>query len=354
MNILILTGKFGFGHTSAANSIKEKLLLEHPEYNVQVIDFIEYLFPIISKVIYGTFNFLVNKCCALYNFLNKIGSKNSNAPLKSFIVRKIDRLLIDNEIDMCISVFPVCSQYISAYKRSRKSKVILNTCVTDVDVHEEWISDETNLYFVASEKTKANLVDKGVDSDKIVISGIPVKNSFNCEKDIKIKKNILIMGGGLGLIPSIDEFLCDLDSNDNFTVNVIVGNNQKMYDKISNKYKNVNVVGFTNEVYKYMKEADLIVTKAGGVTMFEAIVSETPLFIIKPFLKQELGNALYIEDNNIGEVVWDKSKSISNDIIRLIEDKEQREKMISNMRNIKMSFENTSYASFTKREEVEL
>ncbi|MDE5889320.1 MAG: hypothetical protein K2H20_04805, partial [Bacilli bacterium] len=184
MNILILTGKFGFGHTSAAISIKEKIKQEHPNYNVQIIDFIEYLFPVISKGIYGTFNFLVNKCCALYNFLNKIGSKNGSAPLKSFIVKKIDRLLIENNIDTVISVFPVCSQYISAYKKMRKSNIVLNTCITDVDVHEEWISDETNLYFVAVEMTKYNLINMGVDSEKIVISGIPVKNSFNCNKDI--------------------------------------------------------------------------------------------------------------------------------------------------------------------------
>lgn len=352
MNVLILTGKFGFGHTSAANSIKEKILLENPDYNVQIIDFIEYLFPLISKVIYGTFNFLVNKCCMLYNFLNKIGSKNSNAPLKSFFVEKIDRLLLENKIDMVISVFPVCSQYISAYKKMRNSNVILNTCVTDVDVHEEWISDETNLYFVACEKTKNNLIDKGVTENKIIISGIPVKQNFKFEKEVKNKHNILIMGGGLGLIPSIDEFLSDLDETENFTINVIVGNNQKMYDKLSNKYKNINVIGFTNEVYKYMREADLIVTKAGGVTMFEAIVSETPIFVIKPFLKQELGNALYIEDNKIGEVVWEKNSSISASIINLINDNNKRLEMISNMKKIKESFEDISFTTFSKGGEL--
>lgn len=348
MGILILTAKFGYGHTSAAYSIKEKILLENSNYNVEIIDFIEYLFPNTSKIIYGIFNFLVNKCCTLYNFLNKIASKNSKAPLKSFIVRKIDKLLNDNSIDMCISVFPICSQYISAYKTLKKSNTILNTCITDIDVSKEWISNETNLYFVASEKTKANLINMGVEQEKIVVSGIPVKRKFNCKKDLKIKKNILIMGGGLGLIPSIDEFLTDLDNNDSFTINVLMGNNKKMYDKISNKYKNVNVIGFTNEVYKYMKEADLIVTKAGGVTMFEAIASRTPLFIIKPFLKQEIGNALFIENNNIGKVVWNKSRSLSSDILKLIENKEKRLEMINNMQKIKMNLETTSFVSLKK------
>lgn len=348
MKILILTAKFGYGHTSAAYSIKEKILLENSDYNVEVIDFIEYLFPKTSKIIYGIFNFLVNKCCTLYNFLNKIASKNSKAPLKSFIVRKIEKLLNDNNVDMCISVFPICSQYISAYKTLKKSKIILNTCITDIDVCKEWISNETNLYFVASEKTKDNLINMGISKEKIIVSGIPVKRKFNCKKDLKTKKNILIMGGGLGLIPTIDDFLNALDSNKSFTINVIVGNNQKLYDKISKKYKNINVIGFTDEVYKYMKEASLIVTKAGGVTMFEAIEEETPLFIIKPFLKQEIGNALFIENNNIGKVVWDKNNSLTSDILRLIENKEQRLEMINNMQKIKMDLENTSYASLKK------
>ncbi len=78
MNILILTGNFGFGHNSAAKAIKEKLLLENPDYNVEIIDFIEYLFPTLNKFIYGGFNFLVDKCQALYNFFNKISSKKHN------------------------------------------------------------------------------------------------------------------------------------------------------------------------------------------------------------------------------------------------------------------------------------
>lgn len=36
-----------------------------------------------------------------------------------------------------------------------------------------------------------------------------------------------------------------------------------------------------------MKRAELIVTKLGGITLFEAINSKTPIYVLCPFLSQE-------------------------------------------------------------------
>lgn len=351
MNILILTGKFGFGHNSAAASIKEKILLENPTYNVKIIDFIEYMFPILNKYIYGIFNFLVDKCHALYNCLNKISSKKANAPLKKVIVKKIDDLIYENNTDLIISVFPACSQYISAYKRMVNNDIILNTCITDIDVNEEWISNETNMYFVASNKTKEILLKKGVSENKIVVSGIPVKSSFKPNHRLNKKKNILIMGGGLGLIPNINELLDNIENNPSIQVNIIVGNNQKLKEELSSKYKKINIIGFTNQVSSYMKKADLIVTKAGGITMFEAIHSETPLFVIKPFLTQEVGNAEFIDSNNIGKVIWNKKVSITKEILTLLNNEIELKTMSNQMKNLKAQLVDIPYTTIPERKE---
>lgn len=345
MNVLILTSKFGYGHISAANSIMEKIKKENPNYNILIIDLIEYLFPNISKLIYKSFNFLVDKCCTLYNFLNRIGSKNSKAPLRNIIIKKIDKLLFENNIDMIISVFPVCSAYISTYKKTKKSNIILKTCITDIEPNKEWVNDETDMYFVASLKTKNKLIDMGVPKKKIIVSGIPVSDNFITTKDGHASRNVLIMGGGLGLIPNIKDFLLELEKQENLKINVIVGNNKKLYSHLSQKYENINIIGFTKEVSKYMKEADLIVTKSGGITMFEAINSETPLLVLKPFLNQEIGNALFIENNKIGEVLVSNDKLIAEEVLKLIDNNQTRLKMIDNMQKIKKSFEQFSFTS---------
>ena len=87
-----------------------------------------------------------------------------------------------------------------------------------------------------------------------------------------------------------------------------------------------------------MQRADLIITKAGGITTFEAIATKTPLYIIKPFLEQEFGNAKYIEDHNIGRVLWDTYADEAEDILQLLRHDRLLETMKKNMQEIGKGF----------------
>lgn len=71
MNILILTGKFGMGHYSAAEAIKQEIEENYKDINVniKIIDIIDYLFPAISSYVYKSFDTLVSKWANLYNFI---------------------------------------------------------------------------------------------------------------------------------------------------------------------------------------------------------------------------------------------------------------------------------------------
>ncbi len=343
MNILILTGKFGMGHFSAAKAIEEKILSEHPDFNVTVIDLLEYMFPRFGKMAYRMFNFLVNKCPLIYNVFGGLAARGNNAPFKKIIARKVNCLLKKHCTDVVISTLPLCSQYVATYKKIYHSNIILNTFITDVSIHDEWINKYTDLYFVPSGKTKDYLLSRKVDKDKIVVSGIPIKASFIAKSKYLKEKRVLIMGGGLGLIPSVDVFLDVLSHLKNVKVTLIVGKNEKMFHKYNHKYQNVLVIGFTNEVAKYMKDADLIITKAGGITLFEAIQSETPLLIITPFLNQEIGNAKYIQEKGIGKVIWHKSDDLFVDVIRFLKDETVLKEIRHNMRIIKAKMDKRSY-----------
>ena len=69
------------------------------------------------------------------------------------------------------------------------------------------------------------------------------------------------------------------------------------------------------------------------------MAARTPLYIIKPFLEQEYGNARYIEEHNIGRVVWNEQTDEAEDIIRFLENDDLREVMKANMKTITQSFE---------------
>ena len=65
---------------------------------------------------------------------------------------------------------------------------------------------------------------------------------------------------------------------------------------------------YKRQVYRYMEKADLIVTKPGGITLFESIFAELPLATIAPTLMQEIHNAEFIEANAIGRVISSEPK----------------------------------------------
>lgn len=340
MNILILTGRFGMGHIKAAEAIKEQIEKENPGSNVVTVDFIEYMFPAISKGIYKGFNFLVSRCSGLYNAINKAAGKNSGVPMKLTFTRRIDRLIDTYQADAIVVAFPVCSQYISSYKRMRRSNIPLYTYITDITAHEEWIAPGTDKYFVGDITTKNALLSKGVSEDKIVISGIPVRQCFYRDYQEKnaSRKEILIMGGGLGLLPSSEDFLQKLIKRDDISLTVITGKNEKLRKDLAAKFPQAEVIGYTDKVHEYMQRADLLITKAGGITTFEAIAAKTPLYVIKPFLEQEYGNAKYIEGHNIGRVLWDEGADEAEDILSLIENRGLLTSMKKNMAKISEEF----------------
>ena len=340
MNIIILTGRFGMGHIKAAEAIKEQLEAENPNTSVEIIDFIDYMFPALSKGIYKTFNFMVSRCSGLYNAINKAAGKNSGVPMKLTFIRRIDKLIKEHHADAIVVAFPVCSQYISSYKRMRRCQIPLYTYITDITAHEEWIAPGTDKYFVGDESTKNALLSKGVSGDRVVVSGIPVRRCFFQESEEQNGcREILIMGGGLGLIPSSEEFLQKLSRQTDVHITVITGKNEKLRKTLSEKFPQMNIIGYTDKVSAYMRQADLLVTKAGGITTFEAIAAGTPLYIIKPFLEQEFGNAKYIEGNNIGRVLWDRQADEAEDILELVNDRKLLGDMKKNMETISEAFQ---------------
>lgn len=342
MKIIVLTGKFGMGHYSAANSLKEQLEKEYESSNIKIVDILEYLIPKTSKVIYSGFNCLVKKASGLYNFLYKNSSKFDEGGLfTNVFVNKVNKLIEENEPEIIISTLPLSSAIISKYKEKTRSNIPLVTCITDISTNNEWISSNTDLYLVATEEVKKDLIKKGVEEKKIRISGIPVKAKFmeeRLEKNRK-EKHLLVMGGGLGLIPLNHSFYERLSKEENIKVTVITGKNKKEYNKLAGKYKNVNVIGYTDKVHEYMEEADLIISKAGGITLFEIIHKELPLLVLKPFLEQEKFNAQFIESRGIGKVIWDKNENIANEVMELISDNDRLNKMKNNMISIKNSID---------------
>ena len=94
-------------------------------------------------------------------------------------------------------------------------------------------------------------------------------------------------------------------------------------------------MGFTDRVYDYMARANLMLSKPGGITLFETIFSELPILAWEPFLQQERNNARFITRYQIGRIAAKEPEACVEAIRRLLYDDKALRRMGQNMRLLK-------------------
>ncbi|MTS90499.1 UDP-diphospho-muramoylpentapeptide beta-N-acetylglucosaminyltransferase [Pseudoflavonifractor sp. BIOML-A4] len=344
MNILILTGKFGMGHWSASQSLRQQFLREDPDAEAEVLDLIDYAMPSASDAWYKGFSLLVTHGSGLFNTYYKMTENmegEARPPFEGHFVDKLQDLLEDRRPDLVVATPPLCAQLVSRYKWETGSALPLVTCITDLSVHSEWINRGTDFYLVGTPELGELLAEKGVDRERIIPAGIPVKAEFKETPHSRggKRRHLLIMGGGLGLLPKKDKFYEELNALPGVKTTIIAGRNEKLRERLAGKYGNIEVVGYTDRVHEYMASADLMLSKPGGITLFEAISSELPLLAWEPFLQQEINNARFLTRAGIGVIAAKETEDCLSAIREVINDGERLEWMADNMRRLKSQLE---------------
>ena len=349
MRILILTGKFGMGHWSASQSLRQHLLRAFPGAEAEVLDLVAQAMPNASEAMYKCFNLLVTRGSGLFNLYYKL-TKDLPADtwtvLDDLFLDSLTGLFMDRGPDVVIATHPLCARMVSRWKGATGSRLPLVTCVTDLSSHSEWIHKYTDCYLVGSNDLREKLASKGVDRDSICVTGIPVRSEFKrpVVRRPGRTRQLLIMGGGLGLLPRRDSFYEALDALPGVHTTIITGRNQKLYDRLAGRYPNIQVLGFTDRVYDYMARADLVLTKPGGITLFETIFSELPILAWEPFLEQEKLNARFLVKRGLGRTAAKEPEACLEAIRSLIYDDGALEDMRANMRAMKAQLEEESLA----------
>ncbi|MBU5436343.1 glycosyltransferase [Pseudoflavonifractor sp. MSJ-37] len=299
MKILILSGRFGMGHDSAARSLRQQLQGAFPQAELRMTDFFDYALPGLSQTLYGAFRALVTYGSGLFNAYYRFTEHlptDSRSLLDGPMLERLEVLLGEERPDAVIATHPICAGLVSRWKEEAGKDLPLITCVTDLSVHNEWIHRAVDCYLVGSREIRERLAAKGVDPARILVSGIPVKAEFRSlyRRERGMERHLLIMGGGLGLLPRKDCFYEALDALPGVRVTVLTGRNEKLYRRLAGRWPNIRAVPFTDRPWEYMERADLMLTKPGGITVFESIFAELPLLLWEPFLQQEKNNARFL------------------------------------------------------------
>lgn len=362
--VLIFYAAYGGGHLSAAKSIQKYITENFTDVESEMVDCMKYINKPLEKVTTGAYREMAKKAPKLWGkvyfdsekgLLSEI-SKDSN----KLMAKKLSKLINEINPDLIISTHPFSSQMASYLKGKGKIDCEIATILTDFAIHKQWLvgSEYTNNFFVSNDTMKNDMIDLGINENKIHVTGIPMSDrffeTFDKEAIYKMfnlnpdKKVILFFGGGeFGLgkdrtVQVLDSFVKKLT---NFQLVAVAGKNEKMKEAFEELAKNnqaedrVRVLGFTDKVPELMHISCLVVSKPGGLTTTETLASSLPMIIINPIPGQEEENAEFLESKGAG--VWLKSTDNPDDIIDLVfKDENKLEQMKENA--IKLAKKNST------------
>jgi len=238
---------------------------------------------------------------------------------------------VSPDVVVCTHAFP-CG-VMAEFKRQYSPTPPVIGVVTDFVVHPFWIHRNIDGYAVATPEMRHALVARGVPSDRVRITGIPIDSRFGQTTATRMlrrslgvapeKTTVLLMGGGLGIGPLEKAiFAIDRLSRDIQTV-VVVGKNaaleHRLRDAAASLHRPARVVGFVSDVYDYMRAAAVLVSKPGGMTSSEALAAGLPMIMLRPLPGQEERNTRYLEDRGVGIRV-ENSRELTQALDRLLGD----------------------------------
>ena len=344
--ILIISSDTGGGHRSAAQAIADGLqkFWTGRSVAVRVIKAVEESHHVTDKLV-RLYNWVLqNKqhwMKYVYWAMNKVRPETREFVYKrcAGYVRNIFEKWCPHVV---VSVHPLTQHFLARILRELNlaSQVPLVTVVTDpcYGFWKGWACQDVSLYLVANESAGQQLIDYGISPEKIKISGMPVDPKF-CEVDEKVaqdarraygldpdKFTVFVNAGwiGGGNIPQIFRELVrgELDVQTIF----LAGKNEDLRREAEELARTakfpVKVIGYSNEIEKLMQSANVMVSKLGGLTTFEALACRLPIIADATTtpMPQEAGTGRMIETRGAG-VLLRRSSDIVATIQNLISDR---------------------------------
>jgi len=318
--ILIFTAGFGEGHNTAARNIRDALELVAPdEVNVEVLDLFDACYGKLNAFFRKAYIAAINKTPRIwgkfYDVIDGTQFVESNMTVLSKMKRALADLLRQLEPDAVVSTYPIYNYVIDQiYAEGETRPFSQVTVVTDsITVNSVWYRCSSDYFILANEDTAAVLRAAGTPEEKIRIFGFPVTYRFAEMKDERFgsadagpKRVLYMINSGKKEAPSLVRRLA---RRDDIELTVAVGRDSRLRAEIEAAVKSsahpLRIMGWTTKMPELLTSHHLMITKAGGATIQEAIAARTPVIISQVVPGQEEGNARLIVENDCGRLAPD-------------------------------------------------
>ena len=315
--IIVLTAGFGEGHNAAARNLRDALELISDDVKVEVLDLFE------SS--YGSFNTLVkNAYLGMVQYAPKVwGGSYSMLDNSTFVENRLGGftrlknalgdILHETQPDCVVSTYPVYAHLIHELYRDHSERPFrFITIVTDsITVNSTWFRAPSDLYCVPNHATAVVLKAAGVPEERIRALGFPVSHLFNEPPPETVnapsygetRRILYIINTGKKKAGKVIDRLLEIpDTKLTITVGRDAELKAKLLEQTQSYADRVRILGWTNQMPQLLLTSHLVIGKAGGASVQEAIAARCPMIVNQVIPGQEEGNARLISEHGLGAV----------------------------------------------------
>ena len=213
----------------------------------------------------------------------------------------------DEQPDLVVSVLPAVNGLLAEAVASVGAR--LEVVLTDWhSVHPFWLAHGVDHYTAPTESARDDCVGFGATAEAVDVVGIPVRRQF-AEAGQSRRAELL---ASMGLIPERFTILAMVGAEGSpralrsvaelakSTVDgqllVVCGHSHDLRQQVEHLPARmpVRTVGYVENIADLMRASDVLITKAGGLTLAEAFCCRIPVVIHDLLPGQEAGNLEYV------------------------------------------------------------
>ena len=318
--VSVISASFGDGHNAAAKGVVEAFnSLKVP--NSGLIDLLEQIHPATMSCFTKGYRLVTTRWPAIWEKMYMLAESfpfgNESFDLMPSITNGFSKYLKETKPDAIISTYPLYGHIIERIFGNGDLPFKFVTMITDSkSINKSWFHGASGEFAVLDQISANKLISHGISSERIHITGFPVSPRFleNRPKEFenKLPKEFKILytptSNNLHVASTLRELNHLTDKSPNkISLTIVMGRHSNRLDKIvrSQAPEGSTIIGWTKRMSELLSASHLIIGKAGGASVQEAMASACPMIIDSMIPGQEEGNAEMITKIGAGIVAFE-------------------------------------------------
>lgn len=345
-HILLLHASVGMGHQRAAAAIA-RAFEQIPGVTTQVEDTLDYTRPIFRRFYRSSYLSLADRIPGLwsgfYSYTDRMPDPTGmfaaiHDQYTAFGMRDLPALIERTQPDaiICTHFLPV-----EALAPLQRFGLPPMACVlTDYHAHAFWAVPGADRYYAPTAGVRAELIASGIPAARVSVSGLPVDPALREPADRLAAKRALgippwqpivtLIGSGLpaARVRAIAREL--LARRMPATLVITVGRSRELATQLADLELEagaaLRLLGPQPSLDPLIAASELVIGKAGGLTVSEVLARGVPMFVPLPVPGQEKWNVGHIVASGAGNG-YENPAELANDAVALLNNQPRRAAM---------------------------